>query len=138
MQIDEIIAPLRSAAWQAEAERHLQELVEISSHSADRAGCQAVAEALVRLLSLPGVVLRRHPDPAVRHGDHVSLCSTAGAAAGPFVLLIGHLDTVFPTAAFSGYRVSDRGGVRRAHGPGVYDMKGGLVTIAFALRALAA
>ncbi len=45
--------------------------------------------------------------------------------------LIGHLDTVFPPGKFEGW-VKD-GDKRR--GPGVLDMKGGLVVIAWALRA---
>jgi glutamate carboxypeptidase len=48
--------------------------------------------------------------------------------------LVGHLDTVFPPGRFEGYRRD--GALRR--GPGVLDMKGGLVVIAWALRALAA
>ncbi|HZH02575.1 MAG TPA: M20/M25/M40 family metallo-hydrolase, partial [Myxococcaceae bacterium] len=47
--------------------------------------------------------------------------------------LVGHLDTVFPPGKFEGYRVD--GPLRR--GPGVLDMKGGLVVMAYALKALA-
>ena len=45
--------------------------------------------------------------------------------AEPAVLLLGHLDTVHPlgTLMTTPYRVADG----RAHGPGVLDMKGGLV-----------
>ena len=50
------------------------------------------------------------------------------------VALVGHLDTVFPPGTFEGYR---RDG-DLARGPGVLDMKGGLVVIAYALKALAA
>jgi glutamate carboxypeptidase len=50
------------------------------------------------------------------------------------VAILGHLDTVFPPGSFEGYR---RDGAS-ARGPGVLDMKGGLVVIAFALKALAA
>jgi glutamate carboxypeptidase len=48
------------------------------------------------------------------------------------VALVGHLDTVFPPGTFEGYRVD--GPLRR--GPGVLDMKGGLVVIGWALKAL--
>lgn len=138
----DVVLKLRSPAWQARAEAALQRLVEISSHSADRQGCQAQATALLELLALPGLATQRFPDPSGKHGDHVAFWTEAAAvdgarAAAPFTLLIGHLDTVFSAAAFSGYRVSESDGVRRAHGPGVYDMKGGLVAIAFALQALA-
>jgi glutamate carboxypeptidase len=46
---------------------------------------------------------------------------------------VGHLDTVFPPGTFEGYE--RHGAVAR--GPGVLDMKGGLVVIAFALKAVA-
>ena len=49
------------------------------------------------------------------------------------VALVGHLDTVFPPGTFEGFR---RDG-DLARGPGVLDMKGGLVVVAFALQALA-
>ena len=47
---------------------------------------------------------------------------------------MGHLDTVFPPGTFEGYRVD--GALRR--GPGVLDMKGGLLVVAWALKALSA
>ena len=53
---------------------------------------------------------------------------------GPRALLIGHLDTVFPegTAAARPFTVRDG----RAYGPGVTDMKSGLLGGLYALRAL--
>ena len=53
--------------------------------------------------------------------------------AGPEILLIGHLDTVFePGSPFQSFvRDGDR-----AAGPGVVDMKGGDVVIVYALQAL--
>jgi glutamate carboxypeptidase len=53
-------------------------------------------------------------------------------AAGRPIALVGHLDTVFPPGTFEGYR---REGPL-AHGPGVLDMKGGLLVAGFALLAL--
>ena len=75
--------------------------------------------------------LRLNPfDP---HGfSLMKVFRTAGDARLPPVALIGHLDTVFPPGKFEGYRVD--GPLRR--GPGVLDMKGGLVVVAFALRGL--
>jgi glutamate carboxypeptidase len=52
----------------------------------------------------------------------------------PAQLLLGHCDTVWPLGMVAAMPVERRGG--RLYGPGVYDMKGGLVQGVFALRAL--
>ncbi len=49
-------------------------------------------------------------------------------------LLLGHCDTVWPHGTLEKMPVESRDG--RLHGPGVYDMKGGLVQALFALAAL--
>lgn len=55
---------------------------------------------------------------------------------GPKILLIGHLDTVFPVASeFQKFEVVDD---HFAQGPGTTDMKGGNVIMIHALRALRA
>lgn len=51
-------------------------------------------------------------------------------------LVIGHLDTVWPVGTLASMPVRLVDG--QLYGPGVYDMKGGLVQLLFALRALAA
>ncbi|MDX1414336.1 MAG: M20 family metallopeptidase [Candidatus Promineifilaceae bacterium] len=51
-------------------------------------------------------------------------------------LLIGHCDTVWPIGTLKDMPLEIKDGVIR--GPGVYDMKGGLTQIIFALRALEA
>jgi glutamate carboxypeptidase len=51
-------------------------------------------------------------------------------------LLLGHCDTVWPTGTLSRMPFTVEDNVIR--GPGVYDMKGGLVQMVFALRALQA
>jgi glutamate carboxypeptidase len=52
----------------------------------------------------------------------------------PPVVLVGHSDTVWPQGEASRHAPSERGG--RLYGPGVYDMRGGLVLAVFALRFL--
>lgn len=54
----------------------------------------------------------------------------------PLQLLLGHCDTVWPVGALATMPVALRDG--RLWGPGVFDMKAGLVQTVFALRALAA
>jgi glutamate carboxypeptidase len=51
-------------------------------------------------------------------------------------MLLGHLDTVWPVGTTAGRPARVEGGVLR--GPGCYDMKGGLVVVLYALRALRA
>jgi glutamate carboxypeptidase len=58
---------------------------------------------------------------------------TAAGKQNGAVVLAGHHDTVFPVENFHGFK--EDGTLLR--GPGVLDMKGGLVVIAFALGALA-
>src|SRR5688572_6624929 len=70
--------------------------------------------------------------PAERFGNHV-IARFAGVP-GTGLLLLGHLDTVFAAgeAEARAFRI-DAG---RAMGPGVFDMKAGIVLIWAALRAL--
>jgi glutamate carboxypeptidase len=53
---------------------------------------------------------------------------------GPRILLIGHIDTVFP--ADSPFQRFERFDATQARGPGILDMKGGDVIMLLALRAL--
>lgn len=107
----------------------LADLVAINSFTANPEGCAAVAARLQHLFLLDGLTSERIPSRQ-GHGPHLLLRTEA---PGSPVGLVGHLDTVFPPDTFQGYRVD--GDLRR--GPGVLDMKGGLVVVAFALRALA-
>jgi len=52
----------------------------------------------------------------------------------PLQLLLGHIDTVWPTGILS--KIPFRESGNRVSGPGIFDMKAGLVQMAFALRAL--
>jgi glutamate carboxypeptidase len=67
-------------------------------------------------------------------GDHLEAEPARRDGDGPRQLLLGHLDTVWPvgTVEQMPVKVEDD----RLRGPGVYDMKGGLVQLLFALRTL--
>jgi glutamate carboxypeptidase len=60
--------------------------------------------------------------------------SRNGCRGRPLQLLLGHSDTVWPIGTLREMPVEVTGEVIR--GPGVYDMKGGLAQMVFALRAL--
>jgi glutamate carboxypeptidase len=65
-------------------------------------------------------------------GDH--LVARWGDGDAPHVLLLGHHDTVWPRGTLDSMPVAEEDGVLR--GPGVYDMKGGLVVAELAFEVL--
>jgi glutamate carboxypeptidase len=111
-------------------EAALAALVEQNSFTGNRDGGQRVVRLLEEVFQMPGVEAERLG--SVKYADHLVFRSAGRADAAP-VALIGHSDTVFPPGTFEGYRVD--GELRR--GPGVLDMKGGLVVIAWAMKAIA-
>ncbi|MDT3718304.1 M20 family metallopeptidase [Pseudomonas oryzihabitans] len=108
----------------------LQRLVDTDSNSYDKAGVDAVGAVLAASLAEDGIAVVR--TPVADFGD--VLAARVGPAEGAAVLLLGHRDTVFPpgTVAGRGFTRDEK----MAFGPGVADMKGGLVASCFALRAL--
>ncbi len=67
-------------------------------------------------------------------GDHLYARPARRARGAPRQLLVGHLDTVWPLGTLEEMPVRRDDG--RLHGPGTYDMKGGLVQMLFSLGAL--
>ncbi len=104
----------------------LEQLVRINSFTTNKPGVDAVGKQLCHWCEELGMVQRRFSRELI--GDHRLFSSTA--AAGQKILLLGHLDTVFPPGQFEGYR--DDG--EWIYGPGVCDMKGGLIVALEALR----
>jgi glutamate carboxypeptidase len=75
------------------------------------------------------------PIPGRDVGDHLLAQDVATPSGnGAPQLLLGHMDTVWPQGTLARMPVREEEG--RLHGPGVYDMKAGLVQMLFALRAL--
>lgn len=109
----------------------LASLVAIDSGSYDKAGVDEVGRWVAGFFERLGARLAVHPDATL--GDTV-VATFDGPPGGARLLLIGHLDTVFPvgTAAARPFRIEDG----RALGPGVSDMKGGLLAGLYAIRAL--
>jgi glutamate carboxypeptidase len=114
-----------------EIEEELAELVAINSFTENTEGGHAVGEMLVRRTFVVPK-LDYHVVPSKRYASHRVFSSRGDASRRP-IALIGHLDTVFPPGTFEGFK---RDG-DLARGPGVLDMKGGLVVVAHALRAIA-
>jgi glutamate carboxypeptidase len=125
-----------ATAWLSDKGRAMADaiapLVEINSYTENPEGGRQVGALLRGLFARDGVeALVR---PSERFADHLVFRSRPSLPNRGAVALVGHLDTVFPPGTFEGYRVDET----TARGPGVLDMKGGLVVMAFALRAIAA
>jgi glutamate carboxypeptidase len=112
----------------------LRELVAIDSGTGDAEGVGRVGARLADRLEALGFTLNPTLGADARSGGAV-VASRAGRATGPTLLLVGHHDTVFDagTAAQRPFRLDGQ----TATGPGVIDMKGGLVLLLHALDALA-
>lgn len=110
----------------------LEQMVNIDSGTLDKAGVDRVGVLLAQRLEALGFAVERVPQR--EYGDHL-IGRKAGAGEGR-ILFLGHMDTVFPagTAALRPFRIEGS----RAYGPGVLDMKGGLVCLLYALEALKA
>lgn len=117
---------------QEEMVRTLAEWVNHDSPTFDKAEVDAMGRRIARAFVDVGAGQEVHSQP--ERGDHYTLSWGPAAGSGQ-ILLVGHFDTVWPLgeAQQRPFAVSDG----RATGPGVYDMKSGLVIGLFALRALA-
>ena len=118
------------AAAQPEMLALLERLVNIDSWSYDKAGVDKVGEEIAAFLASHGIDVTRIP--VETHGD--SFRASVGAAAGNRpIMMMGHRDTVFPTGEVGKRPFKIEG--ERAYGPGVADMKSGLVLNTFVLIA---
>ena len=100
------------AAHRGEMVELLETAVNIDSGSSHKAGADRMAGLMASFLESAGLATRRHP--LATHGDCVS--AELGGGMGGHVLLLGHMDTVFPvgTAGQRPFRIARD----MAHGPG--------------------
>jgi glutamate carboxypeptidase len=110
----------------------LQALVDTDSPSGGTEQ-EGVAEQVAAWLTPIGCTLTwvDEPDNPAR-----SLIVTLPGDGGAVIALLGHPDTVFPAGTTTSWRFARDGD--RCTGPGVADMKGGLVLAAMAMERLAA
>jgi glutamate carboxypeptidase len=113
----------------------LERLVNIDCGTYTPDGVDEVGRWTAGFLGQLGAEIDVRPDPSGHYGKTI-VATFHGKADGPRVLLIGHMDTVFDpgTAAARPFRIDD--GI--AYGPGVTDMKSGLLAGLYALKSIIA
>ena len=124
------------ASAMPEALQWLKRMVEINSFTTNADGVNRVgeltAECFADLGFVPEFVASQNPS----HGRHLFL--RRNAAAGKPVLLVTHLDTVFPPdeEERNNFHWQESPAEGRIYGPGTVDIKGGTVLIWMMLRAM--
>ncbi|EGL81757.1 peptidase M20 [Caldalkalibacillus thermarum TA2.A1] len=108
----------------------LEKLVNIDSGSYVKKGVDQIGDMLKGEYQQLGFTVEVYPQVEV--GNHLSIYHPE--VKDPAILIVAHMDTVFPDGTakerpFS--RDEDR-----AYGPGVIDMKGSLVQVLYAIKAL--
>jgi glutamate carboxypeptidase len=110
----------------------LKRLVEIESPSTDKAAvdrCSSFVETTFRKL---GLTLQRMPTPSA--GDQLYADWPGRDTQAGRILLLIHLDTVWPTGTLARMPIREEGG--RLYGPGAYDMKASVAITWLAVRTL--
>ena len=109
-------------------------IVEIESPSRNDAGVNRVLETIARSFEGTGATCEREPTTASL-GDILRLrCDPTRSEPG--ILVLSHMDTVHPIGTLAGKLAYRREG-DRVYGPGIYDMKGGLMPAVAAFRRIA-
>ena len=108
----------------------LEDLVNIDGGSYDKAGVDAVGVRIRNFLEENDIACEIIANEAF--GDAVR--ATVGGPSNSAIMLLGHRDTVFPKGEPTRRPFKIENG--RAYGPGVADMKAGLVMNCFVLAAI--
>ncbi|HKS72970.1 MAG TPA: M20 family metallopeptidase [Terriglobales bacterium] len=111
----------------------IRHLVEAESPSDDKAACDKLASLLAGRFEALGGHSMFHR--VANSGNHLQVDFGAERRAKP-VLLLGHYDTVYPLGTLKTMPCKVEGG--RLFGPGVLDMKAGIVLMLQAIEALRA
>jgi len=111
----------------------LRDLVLMESPSTDPASQTPIRERLK--LEFEAVDYRVRLIPGRDSGGHLFAASRRRPSGQPAQLMLGHCDTVWPLGSLQTMPLTLE--ENRLHGPGVYDMKAGLVEMIYALRTIA-
>jgi glutamate carboxypeptidase len=114
----------------------LRRMVEINSFTTNAAGVNSVGLVTAECFAELGFTAEAVPSSNAEHGAHLFL--QRKAREGKPVLLVTHLDTVFPPdeERRNNFHWQESPGEGRIYGPGTVDIKGGTILIWMMLRAL--
>ena len=130
---DEALFAATTAAQGATVQT-LEKLVNIETGSGNTEGMATMGQFLEAELRDIGAVVTRHKAAGNAVGDNI--VGRIGGSGGKRILLMAHMDTVYPKGALA--RAPFRIDGPRAFGPGVADAKGGIAVILHTLRVLKA
>jgi glutamate carboxypeptidase len=116
---------------QSEIVEQVREMVVRESPTHDKPACDALCSYLAQRFESMGSKVKIHRQPIA--GNHLQV-DFAGPRGRKPVLLLGHYDTVYDLGTLKTMPWREEKG--RLCGPGVFDMKGGIAQMMFALRAL--
>lgn len=108
-----------------------RDLVNMESGSADKAGVDAVHAVIKDVLVREGAVVRM---AEYEQAGNLLIAEVGGGRPRPVVIFLGHVDTVFKSGTVRERPFTIKDG--KAYGPGVLDMKGGVVAFLYAIKAL--
>ena len=126
-----------------QAQKHMDEylhdlktIVNIDSGTYTKTGIDRVSAYLQNRFQTLGFSTRF--DRQEQYGDHLIATHAGKSQHGPRIVLIGHIDTVLPDgeAERRPFTINQHNGMRIATGPGVLDMKSGVLIGMYALRLL--
>ena len=112
--------------------RLLRRFVTTESPSLEKAAADRCSKVIAKEWREQGVRVERIPQK--HRGDHLRVTYTSKSGAAGQLLVLGHYDTVYSTGTLKERPFRFSGG--KAYGPGVFDMKAGIVQALFALETL--
>ncbi|MGH9499817.1 MAG: M20 family metallopeptidase [Terriglobales bacterium] len=111
----------------------VRQLVEVESPSDNKAAVDRLGSLLAGRFEALGGHAKFHRTP--NFGDHLQVDFTGKSSSKP-VLLLGHLDTVYPLGTLAAMPCRIAG--QKLFGPGSFDMKSGIAIMLHAIEALRA
>lgn len=119
---------------QGEMVRLLKTLVQLESPTSDKKAVDKCSAAVIKEIENLGVKVKRIPQKEIGDLYLIEYIPSGNKAAGEPILVLTHIDTVWPVGTIEKmpfYITGDK-----IFGPGALDMKAGIVSAVFALKAI--